>query len=291
MGLLIALPFAKVLATSLTLGSGATGGVFTPSLFIGATLGAAFGAIVGHVWSGASPQAAYALVGMGTVVAAVVNAPLTAVLLVCEFTHTFSLLPEVVVAVAASVMLARALHAESIYTLPLRVQGIDRDLLRRSPLARIRVRDVLTRDWPTLAPERTLRQAIALGRTSGRSLFPVVDDAGRFRGLLDLAVVTEGVGVSGAEGTLQFPDRPVGELATRDGPPIDPEATLHEVALALAGMPSFLLAMPVVERAGERYVGMLERAAILRGYSAAARLQERAQRQQTVKPPAGAPTR
>lgn len=277
-GLLLALPLAKLAATSLTLGSGATGGVFTPSLFIGATLGGAFGAIVGRIWGNASPEPAYALVGMGTVVAAVVNAPLTAVLLVCEFTRNFTLLPQVVAAVAASVMLARRLHAESIYTLPLRLRGIDRALIRQSPLARIRVREVMTTDWPTIAPERTLRQALGQARTAGRSVFPVVDAGGRFAGVLSLEQVAAALERAAAAGQPGFEDRAVRELALRDVPLLDPDETLHEVALALAGAASFMPVVPVVRRQGEQYLGVLERAAILRSYSAAARLQDRSER-------------
>jgi len=277
-GLLLALPLAKLAATSFTLGSGATGGVFTPSLFIGATLGGAFGAIVGRVWSGASPEPAYTLVGMGTVVAAVVNAPLTAVLLVCEFTRDFNLLPQIVAAVAASVMLARRLHAESIYTLPLRLRGIDRELIRLSPLARIRVREVLIRDWPTIAPDRTLRQAMAQARTSGRTVFPVVDRDGRFEGVLSLDQVAAALERADAAGETQFEDRRVRDLALRDVPLLDPDETLHEVALALAGAASFMPIVPVVRRHGEQYVGVLERSAILRSYSAASRLQGRSER-------------
>ncbi len=277
-GLLLALPLAKLAATSITLGSGATGGVFTPSLFIGATLGGAFGAIVGRVWGGASPVPAYALVGMGTVVAAVVNAPLTAVLLVCEFTRNFTLLPQVVAAVAASVMLARRLHAESIYTLPLRLRGIDRALFRQSPLARIRVRELMTGEWPTIAPERMLRQAIGQARSTGRSVFPVVDADGRFIGVLSLEQVAAALERANAAGQSGFEDRPVRELALRDLPLVDPDDTLHEVALTLGGTASFMPIVPVVQRQSERYLGVLERAAILRSYSAAARLQDRSER-------------
>ncbi|HZQ36073.1 MAG TPA: chloride channel protein, partial [Dehalococcoidia bacterium] len=277
-GLLLALPLAKLAATSITLGSGASGGVFTPSLFIGATLGGAFGAVIGRLWGGASPEPAYALVGMGTVVAAVVNAPLTAVLLVCEFTRNFTLLPQVVAAVAASVMLARRLHAESIYTLPLRLRGIDRALIRQSPLARIRVREVMTADWPTIAPDRTLRQAIGQARAAGRSVFPVVDAGGRFAGVLSLEQVAAALERADAAGQTGFEDHAVRELALRDVPLVDPDETLHEVALALAGAASFIPIVPVVRRQGDQYVGVLERAAILRSYSAAARLQDRSAR-------------
>lgn len=285
LGLLLVLPFAKLAATSITLGSGATGGVFTPSLFIGAALGGAYGGIVHQLWGGASPAGAYALVGMGTVVAAAVNAPLTAVLLVCEFTRDFSLLPEVVAAVAASVVLARQLNPESIYTLPLRRHGIDRALNRRSPLARITVADAMTASWPTVEPGRTLRQAIALARSSGKTAFPVVDAEGRFAGLLSLDAITTALQEVDAEGAARFENRTVADLVLSDVPLLDPDDTLHDVALRLGNFGGFLPVIPVVSRPGGRYAGVLERTSILRSYSAADRLRTRTARRSPLPGP------
>jgi CIC family chloride channel protein len=276
--LLLVLPFAKLLATTITLGSGAIGGVFTPSLFIGAAFGGLYGAGVAHFWSGAGPMGGYALVGMGTVVAAAVNAPLTAVLLVSEFTRGFSLLPEIVAAVAASVTLARFLHAESIYTLPLRLRGFDRALLRRSPLAGIRVREVMATSWPVIEPDRSLRQAIALARATGRAAFPVVHSDGRYAGVLSLDAVTVALDQDLTAGQPPFQDRPVRELILEDVPQGDPDDSLHDVALLLGGSEVVLPLVPVVARAEGRYVGVLERTVVLRSYSAAARLQQRAGR-------------
>jgi CIC family chloride channel protein len=275
-GLLLVLPLAKILTTSITLGSGATGGVFTPSLFIGATLGGAYGVVVRHFWGGASPVGAYALVGMGTVVAAAVNAPLTAGLLVCEFTGGFALLPQIVAGVAASVIVARLLHAESIYTLPLRRHGIDRMLRRRSPLAATRVADVMSDSWPVLAPGEPLRRAVELARATAHTVFPVVGPEGHYVGLLSLDAVTntlqraEAAGAVGAAAGAEMQERPVETLALPGVPVVDPGDSLHEVALTLARVDQLLTVVPVLERATGRYVGVMERVTLLRAYSSAA---------------------
>jgi CBS domain-containing protein len=140
------------------------------------------------------------------------------------------------------------------------------------------VREVMTADWPTIAPERTLRQAIGQARSAGRSVFPVVDAGGRFTGVLSLEQVAAALERADAAGQNGFEDRQVRELALRDVPLVAPGETLHEVALALAGAASFMPIVPVVQREGDRYLGVLERAAILRAYSAAARLQDRSER-------------
>lgn len=260
MGLLFALPLAKLVATSITLGSGATGGVFTPSLGIGVALGGAFSIVVRHVWPGAGPEPEFALVGMGTVVAAAVNAPLTAVLLVCEFTHDFTLLPQVVAAVAASVALARRLHPESIYTLPLSMEGLDRRLFHRSPLVRVRVRDVLQSAWPVLHAGDPLSAARELAAASGHSVFPVVEPDGGLIGLLDLAAQSD---------RHDGEELSVGDVVESSGISAEPEQRLHDLALALGahGMPQAVV--PVVEAGTRLYLGVVEAAAILQAYSRA----------------------
>ncbi len=92
-GLLLALVVVKLLATSLTLGSGASGGVFAPSLFLGAMLGGALG-VLAHQWFPNVTEAsgAYALVGMGAVVAGTTHAPITAILIIFELTSDYTLI-------------------------------------------------------------------------------------------------------------------------------------------------------------------------------------------------------
>jgi CIC family chloride channel protein len=268
--LLLMLPFAKLLATATTLGSGGTGGVFTPSLFIGATLGGAFGVIVRAAWPGASPESAYALVGMGTVVAAAVNAPLSAILLVCEFTGRFALLPEIVAAAAASVLLARQLHPESIYTLPLRAHGIDRGQLRQTPLARIAVAEAMSTTWPVMTPEQTLRQALLVARRTGRAMFPVVDPGGHYRGLLSLEAVASALAAHADDpGGPLVPDGPVADLVDATAPIATPGDTLHEVALRLGAYDQPVAIIPVLDRRDGRYLGVVERTVLLRAYSGA----------------------
>jgi CIC family chloride channel protein len=129
---------AKLVGTSVTLGSGGSGGVFAPSLFMGATLGAVFGMLLQATgWVTEMTPATYALTGMAGVLAASVHCPLTAFLLVFELTRDpKAILPAMLVAILA-VVVAQALHRDSIYTTILRYQGIrmgrlsDMTLLRR----------------------------------------------------------------------------------------------------------------------------------------------------------------
>jgi CIC family chloride channel protein len=125
---LLLLIVGKMIATSLTIGIGGSGGVFAPSLFIGATSGMAFGVIVDHAFGPAAGQPAlYAIVGMGAVFASAARGPLTALASVVEMTGDFTLILPVMLAVAISTMVSRALSYGTIYTTKLLRRGTDID--------------------------------------------------------------------------------------------------------------------------------------------------------------------
>jgi CIC family chloride channel protein len=127
-GTLIAFLCGKILATSLTMAIGGSGGVFAPSLFIGAMLGSAFGAGAHGLLSADTAAAgAYGLVGMAAVFAAVARAPITAVLIVFELTGNYQIILPLMLAVIVATGLSHLLSADSIYTLKLHRRGIDID--------------------------------------------------------------------------------------------------------------------------------------------------------------------
>jgi CIC family chloride channel protein len=125
---LILLAFAKIAATSLSIGIGGSGGVFAPSLFIGVTSGMAFGDIVHHLFGASAGQPAlYAVVAMGAVFTSAARAPLTSLASVVEMTGDFSLTLPVMLAVAIASTVSRALSYGTIYTTKLLRRGTDID--------------------------------------------------------------------------------------------------------------------------------------------------------------------
>jgi chloride channel protein, CIC family len=125
---LLVLAAGKILACSLTLGIGGSGGVFAPSLFVGVTSGMAFGEIAGHALGpGAGPPALYAVVAMGAVFASAARAPLTSVASVIEMTGDYVLTLPVMLAVAIATAASRALSYGTIYTTKLLRRGYDVD--------------------------------------------------------------------------------------------------------------------------------------------------------------------
>ncbi len=122
--LLAILFFSKLLATTVSLGSGSSGGIFSPSLFMGATLGGAFGALVHMIYP--SPDisvAAFAIVGMAAMVGGGTGAAMTAVTMIFEMTRDYDIVMPLIIAVAVSIGIRRLLSHENIYTIKLVARG------------------------------------------------------------------------------------------------------------------------------------------------------------------------
>jgi CIC family chloride channel protein len=120
--LLALIAILKPVTTSITLGSGGIGGIFLPSIFIGSAIGATYGVLPHHWLPTISPEL-FATIGMGTIIAAAINAPLTAIMIVLQLTGAFQILPALVAAIAVSTLLARYMHSESTYTIALRARA------------------------------------------------------------------------------------------------------------------------------------------------------------------------
>ncbi len=179
---------AKLIATSFTLGSGNSGGVFAPALFMGAMLGGAFGALVHDWWPGITgPGGAYALVGMSAVFAAAAHAPITAVLIVFEMSGDYRLILPLMLATVISTLVSERLRRESIYTLKLVRQGIylerghDIDVMQG-----VLVGEVMTVDVDTVPADMTLPELEWAFVESHHHGFPVLDECGELYGVVTI---------------------------------------------------------------------------------------------------------
>ncbi|WP_286217699.1 chloride channel protein [Paraoerskovia sediminicola] len=191
-GVLILLLVGKIIATSLTLGIGGSGGVFAPSLFVGGMLGAAFGEIVNLIAPELTPSAgAFAIVGMGAVFAGSARAPLTAVIMLFELTGEYSIILPLMLAIVLATGISRMLSKETVYSLKLARRGIDLD---EHPADRVLgdllIADVMDPSPPSVESSTRLDAASRLLLASGRTSIPVVDD-GRLRGHLRADMAAE----------------------------------------------------------------------------------------------------
>jgi CIC family chloride channel protein len=143
--LLLTLVVVKIVAVSLTIGSGGSGGIFAPSLFIGAMVGGAVGTVVHSLWPGMSGSpGAYALVGMGAVVAAGTHAPITAIVMIFELTGDYKIILPLMISSIIATLLATRLQKASIYTLKLLRRGVDiRGGYSASVLSHLTARDAM----------------------------------------------------------------------------------------------------------------------------------------------------
>ena len=190
---LLGLTAAKLVATAATFGAGGVGGVFTPALFIGATLGGAYGVGAGALLPGAHlAPGALALVGMAGLVSGATHAPLTAIMMVFEMTGDYGLILPLMLTSVIAYVVARRLHPENIYSEWLVRRGV---VLSRGAdaavLARVTVAECLNRQPDVVSEAADLDAISAATRGSRQAVFPVVDADGRFSGMLSLDAVRE----------------------------------------------------------------------------------------------------
>ncbi|MCP4682815.1 MAG: chloride channel protein [Desulfobacterales bacterium] len=183
MGLLILL---KILATSITIGSGGSGGIFAPSLFMGAMAGGAFGALAHSLFpSVAASAGAYGVVGMGAVVAATTHGPLQAIMIIFEMTGDYKIILPLMITCIISCLVARRLCGESIYTFKLIRRGINiRSGKEVNVLKSISVADVMNPEPETMPENLSLGKIAEKISRSKYNSFPMVDEGGNLTGIL-----------------------------------------------------------------------------------------------------------
>ena len=262
---LLALAGAKLAATALTFAAGGTGGVFTPALFIGATLGGAYGLALHRVLPHASiDPAALGLVGMAGLVAGATHAPLTAILMVFEMTGDYGLILPLMLTSVLAYVIARRIHPESIYTEWLVRRGV---VLTHGAdaavLARMTVGECLN-PAPVVVPEHaSLPAALSLVRESRQSEFPVVDPEGRLTGMLtreSLRAALDAPGHAALDGVVVAAD-----LAEPHLDRVTPDDTLLTALRRLGDRD--VNALPVVQADDrDRLVGLVSRQDLLAAY-------------------------
>ena len=251
---------AKLLATLATVGSGAVGGVFTPTLFFGAGVGAIFGLGLHELHLAEElPIAAFAVVGMGSMLSATLRSPLLAMIMVFEISLDYSLMPPLMLACVVSIIVAGKLHPESIYTEPLRRKGVAvrQDATASESATERTVSDLMR------APVMPVRETSTLGEvanrflTSANNFLPVVDAKGQMVGVIALQDLKEFLG-SGEQvlGIIAY------DVMRPPPPCVTPNQRLLEILPVV--LASEQRNIPVVNTLKEnRLVGALARAEVL----------------------------
>jgi CIC family chloride channel protein len=263
---LMAILVLKMIATSLTLGSGGSGGIFAPSLFIGAMLGGAFGFGVHHFFPEVTASSgAYALVGMGAFFAVMVRGPITSIIILFEITRDYALILPLMTAVVIGTIVARRFTSESIYTLRLLRRGVDvRQLEQTSPLREVTVGKAMTRDFPIVPPTMPVSELITKLRDTGHHGFPVVNKDGEFVGVVTLSDIEAAMSRGGSSNLT------VDDIASKSVIVAYPDEYVHDVFVKLGTRD--VGRIPVVDRKNpRRLLGVLRRHDVIVAYAKAIR--------------------
>jgi len=253
----------KMLATVLTLGAGGSGGIFAPSLFMGAMLGSVFGQVSHYLFpTVTAPAGAYALVGMAAFFSGAAHAPVTAILILFEMTGDYRIILPLMLATVISTLLARALSRDSIYTLKLTRRGIhlerghDIDIMHG-----VTVGEAMSNDIDGIPLNLPLNQlADKFARTHNHG-FPVVDKLGDLAGVVGIRDLEKAL----AEGPLD--GRTVADIATTDNLIVSfPDEPMWKALCAMG--PRDVSQLPVLKEKGSLHViGLLRRRHIIQAYN------------------------
>ncbi|MGB8490814.1 MAG: chloride channel protein [Bacteroidales bacterium] len=261
--ILIVLAFLKLLATSLTLGSGGSGGIFTPSLYIGALTGEAFG-MLAHliIPSTVIPPGAFALVGMASVFAGTSQAPMSSILLLFEMTGNYEILPPLMITCVISAMLVRWRSKYTIYTLKLRRSGVDVERYKYGDLMEsITVSEAMLTNVIALHQADTVSMVGLIIKSTNHKGFPVLDNNDLLAGIVTREDINKAL--AGGEANSE-----VKTIMTKDlivcFPDESLKTALHKMASKDVGR------VPVVKRENQaQLVGILTRKSLISAYNRA----------------------
>jgi chloride channel protein, CIC family len=260
-GLFVALILIKILATSVTIGSGGSGGVFAPSLFIGAMTGGAFGWAVHSMFPGVTAgPAAYALVAMGALVAGSTHAPITAILIIFEMTNDYKIILPLMISCIISTVVASTLKKGNIYTLKLLRRGVDlqRDVTQ-SLLRSLPIRDYMLSEVDSIPEDMPLQKIIDTFCTRNASYLHVLDAKGDLAGIISFRDIRPYLG-QGA----QLDGRTARDVGTKRLAVLLPTDSVFTAMQTMSNGPYSQL--PVLEPGTNRVIGTLREKDVLAAY-------------------------
>jgi len=267
LNLIFALFIIKIFTTSLTLGSGGSGGTFTPTLFMGAMLGGSFGHLV-NMWFPAitAPAGAYAMAGMAAFFGGAAHAPVTAIIVAFELTGNYHIILPIMLATVISTLVAQSIHPSSMYTLKLVRRGIK--VRRGAPgqelfvMDSITVGEAMSKQIEVVPLGLPLLDLMEKFDKTHRHGFPVLDEIGELAGVVSIKDLDTAIAAGNLKG------RTVADIATTDllvAYPYEPMGA----ALQRLGIRE-ISRLPVVEEEGSRkLVGIVLRTDIINAYKQA----------------------
>ena len=258
LGYFIAIIFLKIVASVATNGAGGVGGIFAPSLFMGAIVGFVTARIM-NLAGLIVPETNFALVGMAGLMSGVMHAPLTGIFLIAELTGGYHLFMPLMIVSVISYLTIMLFEPHSLYAMRLAQKG---ELLThnkdRNVLTLLKMDSVLETDFVTILPEMTLGELVKVISESKRNIFPVIDHEGHLKGILLLDEVRN----------IMFQPRlykrfTVGQLMTSPPATLRFDLTMDKVMEIFEDTGAWNL--PVVDQ-DRRYLGFVSKSKIFNSY-------------------------
>lgn len=263
--ILLALVIFKPIATGLTIGSGGNGGTFAPSLFTGAMLGGCFGQIVNYLFPAISaPPGAYALVGMGAVVAGTTHASLTALIMVFEMTGNYKIILPLMLTIIISTTLSKFFLKGSLYTIKFAREGKGIDIYGRkiSILKNLPISKMIEQQADIVGEEFTFKELLNVIKDSRFTNIMVKNNNNMIVGQIEFQDIQNAVLDDETRNILQF--LVAGDLMTRSVPTITKDKNCEEAMLLMEK--EDLDFIPVVNSEDKKYIGIVTKENILKKY-------------------------
>jgi CIC family chloride channel protein len=252
------LVFIKVIATSLTVGSGGNGGIFAPSLFTGAVAGFVFAYFFNLTGVVELTVPNFIVAGMAGALSGVVHAPMTAIFLIAEVTGGYALFVPLMIVSAFSYFISRYFEPYSIYTKRLAARGLlltqNKD---KNVLARLKLKKLIETDFTPVHPGDTLGQLVDTFASSKRNVFPVLNKHDELIGLVHLENIREIMFQ-----TERYDTTLVSDLMTRPELTIDSNESMVDVMKKFEQHNAWNI--PVLEDA--KYIGFISKSTLLTQY-------------------------
>jgi CIC family chloride channel protein len=261
---LLVLLGVKILATSITIGSGGSGGIFAPSLFLGAMVGGAVGLVANDLFPDITAgPGAYALVGMGAVVAGATHAPITAILIIFELTYDYALMVPLMGACIISTWVTTRVRRENIYTLKLLRRGVDIAAGRELNVLRsLKVSEVMSDEFIAVHPAERLGTLVEKAAETPQAYLYVTDGEDHLQGVVGYEEIRAGLFQVDVLKNLVV----AADLARDDVPAVTPDQTLDTVMRIFGGKNRDEI--PVVSDTDDpRLIGVVTRGHLIEAYN------------------------
>ncbi|MGM0550067.1 MAG: chloride channel protein [Bacteroidota bacterium] len=248
----------KAVATAVTFGAGGVGGVFAPTLFIGANTGLLFSRLMSHFGIKELPHSNFSLIGMGALIAGVLHAPLTAIFLIAEITGGYELFLPLMIAAAVAYATTRIFETHSVYTYQLARRGElfthDKD---KVVLSLLKVQNLIEKNFLTIGKDDSLGKLVTVIAKSQRNIISVIDEENNLLGIVFINDIRDIMFNRDLYDKVK-----VRELMYMPSPTVSPDESMEQVASKFQHTNHYNL--PVVKDG--KYMGFVSRANVFSAY-------------------------